>query len=121
MSLKQTVARLTLFARLWIVAKQKGLVVAWSFNRLRATPRSRSKENIIGLYYSDHGLVLLGAGHFLDPYTLAHELGHHELRKRKHTEADANLKAREIISRICDANVLFLMQGEMDESLSSVE
>jgi len=121
MNLKRTVARLALFSKLWTLATQKGIIVAWSFSKLRATSRSRSKEDIIGLYYYDHKMVLLGSGHFLDPYTLAHELGHHELRRKKHTELDADRVAREIIENFSSDVSLALLQGEMDENLPVVE
>lgn len=69
--------RVGLFVDLLKVAERRGLVVAWSTTE-RIGNRDRAGRLPIGWYDSETQVILLAPGHWLDPWTLAHEIGHHD-------------------------------------------
>ena len=115
---KKSAVRLVLWTLLLREAEKKEITVAWSLEDLRPgthAPRSRHSQNLIGVYLHDQKTILLGWDHWLDPYTLAHEIAHHDLRMFKHSEAKADNVARDMIEKLLEKDFLSLIKEELEK------
>lgn len=93
------------------------------FRRTRGAPPS------IGLYCAAERTVYIAPAHWSDPWTLAHEIGHHRMTLRqggRHSEAMADEAGRRIVQRLLRQYpfpqiVIPLLADEIDTNLPAPE
>ncbi len=123
-SARVSLGKIAIFWLLWTECRRRKVNVSWSTMPLhrRHFGISKNKGLLVGVYDGDRRVITLSPASWFDPWTLAHELGHHVLWQKKgarHTEAQANTAAREIVCAIVPRIESTLLANEFNRELPS--